>query len=1117
MDSLEQQAGRTFVGRERELEIALQALEDSLAGRGRLLLLAGDAGIGKSRFADELAAEARRRGARVLWGRCWEAGGAPAYWPWVQSIRTHLRDRGPDELRAEMGAGAADIVQMLPELRELFDDLPQPAVETEGARFRLFDSTARLLESMAAERPLMLVLDDLHAADPPSLLMLRFIAGELAASPLLVVGAYRDTELEPDHPLSAGLAELLRERSTRLLALRGLGAPEVARYIELATGVEPTATLARTIHEQTEGNPLFFGELIRLMASEGGLTTAGAIRRLAIPPSVRDVIGRRLRRLSDESVEVLGMASVLGREFALDALARLAGRNEAELLPVLDEAVAARVVTDVPDSAGRMRFSHALIRETLYSELPPGQRPALHRRCREALESLYAQDLEPHLAELAHHSFEAIPVGDLRTAVDYGRRAAARAVALLAFEEAARLYELALQTLEREGTEDEGARCDLLLGLGDAQARAGDVPSAQASFLRAAEIARRITCPENLASAALGYGGRFVWEAGRGDPHLVPLLEEGLRVLGERDLPLRARLLARLAGGPLRDEPDRSRRAVLSEEAVELARRIGDPGTLAYVLDGRYAAIWWPDDLEQRLAVATELVEVAQRAGDKEREFQGRHYRCLALLELGDMSGVHAELEGQARLADELRQRAQLWYVASVRATLATFEGRFAAADELVTEAFGLGRRAQGPMARAYFTIHTYLLRREQGRLDEIEAAVREAAAAFPTYHVLRCVLAHLNAELGRTARARQALEEVLRGDPAELGLDDEWVFSACLLADVAGHVGDSGRAASLYEALLPYAHRNAGSNPDGCIGSVSRPLGVLAAALGNFDAAETYFRDARDLNARTGARPWVGQTQIDHARMLVARDAAGDRERAAELLDAALVTAREIGAAALEGKASDLLGGLRAAPADDGARAAACRFTREGDYWTASYRGEDVRLRDSKGVRYLAELVANPGREVSALSLAGTPPGEPATAARAPAALAEEGLGGSGLEDAGAALDAEAMDAYRRRVDDLRAELEEAERFNDPERAAAARAEIDFVTSELTAAVGRGGRARRLPGPRERARQSVTKAIRSAIDRIAEHSPALGEHLAVSVRTGAACIYDPDGRVHTP
>src|SRR5918999_1712987 len=536
-----------FVGRERELAELLGGIGDAFAGRGRLFLLAGEPGIGKSRLAEELVAQATARGARVLIGRCWEAGGAPAYWPWVQSLRGYVREAAPDALRAQLGAGAADLAQIMPELRERFPDLPEPAaLESEAARFRLFDAAAEFLRRASASRPIVLVLDDLHAADAPSLLLLRFLARELGSSRLLLLGAYRDVDPIPGQPLTEMLGEVAREPVTGRLPLGGLSERDVAQYVELTASEIASSELAAGLHAETEGNPLFVGEIVRLLAVEGASAGSTAEVRLAIPQSVRDVIARRLSHLSEECHRVLVLASVIGREFAVDALARVGGVPEGELLDVLDEAMVARVVSELPARTARLRFAHVLIRDTLYEGLASARRVRLHRLVVDELEVLYGDDPGPHLAELAYHSLAG---SELDKGVRYARRAGDRALALLAYEESARLYRMALDALDRPDGRDEKARCELLLSLGEAEARAGNSPAAKGAFLDAARTARHLRLPRELARAAAGYGGPIVWARGGGDTRLVPLLEEGLGALGEEDVELRARLLARLAGG----------------------------------------------------------------------------------------------------------------------------------------------------------------------------------------------------------------------------------------------------------------------------------------------------------------------------------------------------------------------------------------------------------------------------------------------------------------------------------------------------------------------------------------------------------------------------------------
>ena len=433
-------AAGVFVGRAGELALLEAALADARAGRGRLVLLSGEAGIGKSRLADELASHAKRVGGRVLWGRCWEAGGAPAYWPWVQALRAYVRDSPTTELRQRLGQAAPDVAHLLPEVRELYPDLPDPpAMDTEGARFRLFDSTAAFLRNVAAEQPLLIVLDDVHAADASSLLMLEFVAAELADARVLLLAVYRDPELDSGDPIAAALASVARHASTRI-TLSGLHEPEVAVFIEASAHVEPAPSLVSAIAAETEGNPLFVGEIVRLLAGEGRLSDpADASWRVTIPETVKEVIGRRLHRLTSECSETLAVASVVGREFPLDLVERLTARPGAELLALLDEGITARLVTDVPGSPGRLRFTHALVRDTLYDALPHGRRLDLHRRAGEAIETLAGDDPRSR-SEIAHHFFHALPAVEPTVVVEHARRAAEEATLVLAHEEAARLY-----------------------------------------------------------------------------------------------------------------------------------------------------------------------------------------------------------------------------------------------------------------------------------------------------------------------------------------------------------------------------------------------------------------------------------------------------------------------------------------------------------------------------------------------------------------------------------------------------------------------------------------------------------------------------------------------------
>lgn len=898
-----------FVGREPELAEMHLALEGAFDGRGAMVVLGGEPGIGKSRLADEFAAYARGRGARVLWGRCWEGQGAPAYWPWVQLLRSYLRVCDPETVRAQLGPGAGALVELLPELEEVHPDLSRPVIpDPDEARFRLFDAAGSFLCTAARDRPILLVLDDVHAADEPSLLLLQFLARMLGDAPLVVLATYRDTETGPGHPLGGMPAELSRESVVRRLWLGGLERGEVGQYVKLAAGRAVPERVVSALHERTEGNPLFVTELVRLLAAEGGLDDIGGAAGpgVAVPGGVREVIGRRLAGLPEGCSSVLALASVLGHEFDVETLERLPDLADRDPLPAIDEAIHARLVRAAPGAPGRLRFSHALVRDTLYESLPAGRRIELHRRIGEALEARYASDPEPHLATLAHHFFEAASRADAIKAAGYAEGAATLSAAQLAFEEAARLYRLALEAVELAGGGNEVRRCDLVLRLGEALAKAGEMPEAQEAFLRAADLARRLGQREMLARAALGYGGRFVWARAAGDRRLVGLLQEALTALGDEDSDLRARLLARLAGA-LRDEPSSALRDRLSREAVEVARRLGHPETQTWALDGRHVTIWSPDSLDERVAIADEMLDLARASGNVEPELLAHDYRLYASLEVGDPEAVEAELRATLQLAPVLRQPAYWWKVTAVQALLALLQGRFGEAERFMDGALEFGARSQSATAVTTHTLQVVALAREQGGLSRVDEMIQRSVQEAPNYPLWRCIATDLHCRLGRPDEARAGLEELARDDFGVLNRDEEWLLSLAFLAETCSALSHLSAAETIYGLLLPYSDRIAFGPPEFSLGSVARSLGVLAATLGSWDDAETRFASGLEANERMGARPWVAHTCCDWARMLVDRDGPGDARRAGELLDQGMLAFEELGMATWRDEAAAL------------------------------------------------------------------------------------------------------------------------------------------------------------------------------------------------------------------
>jgi tetratricopeptide (TPR) repeat protein len=507
---------------------------------------------------------------------------------------------------------------------------------------------------------------------------------------------------------------------------------------------------------------------------------------------------------------------------------------------------------------------------------------------------VHASELEPHLAEIALHLVAAGPES-ARRALEYARRAADLAASSLAFEEAARLYELAL-TLATDDT----TRCDLLLVVGDVLARAGDTPASKHHFDEAAQLAEKRGLAEQLGDAALGYGGRIVWEVSRDDDRLIPLLERALDELPQEDSPLRARLLARLAG-PFRDArfpPERRHGA--AGEALAMARRLSHAPTLAYALAAYLPAFMSPARTKDIIEVATELIELATETGELERAAEGYLCRACPLLELGDVERAKEDMAEMGRLAEELRQPSQTLYVNNLRAHIALLEGDFTAAERLIHEALELGERAQRWNARVTHRLQLFLLRQAQGRLAESAEIYDGHPSAFDyrTYPIFDCIVAKFYAELGRHDDARAKFEELAENDFAGIPVDEEWLASICLLAEMAPSLGDPNRGRVLYELLSPYPDRVGTSYPEISVGAVSRYLGLLATAEARWNDAERHFEEASEVNRRIGARPWLAHTQEDYARMLVARGDAGDAENAARLLDEAVATYRELGMA---------------------------------------------------------------------------------------------------------------------------------------------------------------------------------------------------------------------------
>jgi predicted ATPase len=469
-----------------------------------------------------------------------------------------------------------------------------------------------------------LVLDDLHWADDSSLLLLQFLAREIRTVPALVIGTYRDNEIDSEHPLTATLSELARAEHSERLVLAGLAHVEIARFIELSDDRPFPSGIVETIARETEGNPFFVTQIVRLLHAEGWpqLTDTPDTWNLAVPQSVRAVIGRRLKRLSPECNRTLTAAAVIGRVFGLAVLSRVRELPGDDVLEYLSEAEAAQVITRVPSTLGQFTFIHALVRETLYEGLGSADRARLHRKTGVALEGLYGSRSDAHISELAHHFAQGAPSGAVAKGAAYAVRAAEHATRMLAYEEAVRHYQTALRVLALEERDDASRRLDLLLALGEAQNRIGAWDLAREAFREAAELANSIDRPEQFARAALG-SGAVGSIPGVADKQLVHQLETALALVGASDSRLRVGLLGRLAMELIYTD-EGARRNNLSRDAIEMARRLNEPIALAQALDSMHVAMKGPENLDERLVIASEIVQLAENAGANELALQGR-------------------------------------------------------------------------------------------------------------------------------------------------------------------------------------------------------------------------------------------------------------------------------------------------------------------------------------------------------------------------------------------------------------------------------------------------------------------------------------------------------------
>jgi DNA-binding SARP family transcriptional activator/tetratricopeptide (TPR) repeat protein/KaiC/GvpD/RAD55 family RecA-like ATPase len=852
-----------FVGREEFLERLRMRWTESRAGQTRLVLLVGEAGVGKTRLAAEFAEEVHAGGGMVLYGRADEEALLP-HQPFAEALR-QLITRGDPVLTAAAEHDREVLWRLLPDLAP-----PAHALDTtshgedDALRYRLFETVTALLCAASRRSPLLLILDDLHWADKSTLLLLRHLLRHPQLTDLLVVGTFRHVEVGRDHPLVDLLTDLRRERRYDRLTLPGLDDAATRMLVADRLGRNVTPEFVRRLREQTEGNAFFIEETIRALIDSGlaadGTVTDAALERLGVPEGVSEIVRRRVSCLCELAAEVLTAASVVGRDFRLGIVAQIIGEPPEQVMRALEESMAAGLVLEAADRIDVFAFSHALVREVLYGQLSVSRRVRLHHLVAEALEDV-AESESVNPAELAHHFLLARHFTGPEPARHYAIAAGDRATDMLAYEEAAAHYKQAVALFSDD---EEAQRCEVLLALGRAQRRTGN-EAALHTFRAVADSAARRCDAEQLARAALGHGARYQ-ESGRGGARSLALLEEALAALGDDDSTLRVLLLSRLAGNVAFAIGECERAVELSAEAVAMARRLDDESALLAALMARHATLLHVRHLDERLRLSEEFMGL--RAGHRELLAERHHWRLYDLLEGGDFEAAGREQPRLEALAKSMHQ--PQWHSIAIawRGVWAELAGDVALTERCAEESLQHGQHAGMKDALSVWSAMLLMLRRRQGRLHELVSVVeRLLRSADQRKMGWPAAFGLILADLGDEARARAILREELAAYPDAVPLF--WLTNLAVLSELCVKLRDADGAKELYAALVPYAHRNVVVGHSACWGPIERYLALLAGTFGDDELRGQHARSALTRTRAMEAPPLTAELEEQHRDLL--------------------------------------------------------------------------------------------------------------------------------------------------------------------------------------------------------------------------------------------------------
>jgi DNA-binding CsgD family transcriptional regulator/tetratricopeptide (TPR) repeat protein len=813
-----------------------------------------------------------------------------------------------------MGPGAADIAEIILEVRSKLPDLELPPVldSPEAARFRLFNSITAFLKNASQDQPLMLVLDDLHWADKPSLLLMQFLSRQLAESRLLVVGCYRDVEISRQHPLSDTLAQLSREPMFQRQWLQGLDEEDTRRFIESVALIRPSPEVVETIYAQTEGNPLFMREVVRLLREQGELAMKGIRSRqgIKVPVGIREAVGQRLNRRSEQCNRMLTTASVIGREFSLDLIAHfMEDLSEESLLEVLEEALAAGVIEELPGPAGRYQFAHALIQEALASELSAARRARLHARIGEALEGLYGANAEAHAAELAYHFAEAAAVTGTEKLVHYSLLAGERALDTYAPEETLIHFERALTAKEGQPADAETAA--LLFGLGRAQAAVlppqrvqeamDNIRRAFDYYIQAGDVNSAVAVAEFPLSTGVGM------LSGAGD-----LISRALPLVRPAS-PAAGRLLVRNGWDLGRRKGDYDGAQEAFNQALAIVLRYRDTDLEMDALAASAEIDVFHLRCHESVEKSSRVIELAQRADNPRAEIQARQRATLALTIVGDLEG--ARVHAAASLVPAERLRDLFWWSSAFWSNqfVCRLRGDWPSSRQYCDRGLAISPSDKRILSdRVLLEYELSDFSQGESYLKRLIEVHRQTRLAPTTGHAIPAVVIPLVARINPAVDGLDVAQATAEGIVSAVSASPLVITMARAgLALLAVSRGDVAAAQEQYTALLSQR----GTMLQTGVASIDRVLGLLMQTLGQPNEAAAHFEDALAFCCKAGCRPELAWTCCDYAETLLRRGGSSDCATAMSLLDETLVITHDLGMGPLMERAQALQEKVAAQP----------------------------------------------------------------------------------------------------------------------------------------------------------------------------------------------------------